>query len=134
MFSSCCYLQLKHPSHACKTNIELRVDTRRDYLARSGLPLVDGWFFTIHEYPFILTNYIVDCEVSVPTIIVFSVIHKDVDNLHEWQTFRPQRPSSEPDFAFGPKAFIRAKSGSDEGLWAEASSICINYQHLCRLH
>ena len=27
-----------------------------------------------------------------------------------------------------------AKSGSDEGLWAETSAIYINYQHLCGLH
>ena len=83
-----------------------------------------------------IDNYVV--EASVPTIILFSVIRKDVGNLYKWLMFRPkgpfirarladvsaQRPSSEPNFA----------SGSDEGLWAETSAIYITYQHLCGLH
>ena len=36
----------------------------------------------------LLANYMV--EVSVPTIIHFSVIHEDVGNLYEWLTFRPK--------------------------------------------
>ena len=28
-------------------------------------------------------------EASVPMIILFCVIRKDVDDLYEWQTFRP---------------------------------------------
>ena len=35
-----------------------------------------------------LANYIV--EASVPMIILFSVICKDVDNLYKWQTFQPK--------------------------------------------
>ena len=31
-------------------------------------------------------------------------------------------------------SFSNAKSGFDEGLWAETSAIYINYQHLCGLH
>ena len=73
-----------------------------------------------------LANCIV--EASVLTIILFCIIHKDVDNLCKWQTFQPkglhQSQISHP----------HAKSGSDEGLWAETSAIYINYQHLCRLH
>ena len=47
-----------------------------------------------------------------------------------------QRPSSESDFAFHQSQIfdLHVKSGSDEGLWAETSSIYINYQHLCGLH
>ena len=58
-----------------------------------------------------------------------------------------QRPQSEPDFAcedfacgdfecgnLAWKFCMHAKSGSGEGLWAETSSIYINYQHLCGLH
>ena len=45
----------------------------------------------------LLANYIV--EVSVPMLILFSVIRKDVGNLYKWLNVSAQRPSSEPDFA-----------------------------------
>ena len=38
--------------------------------------------------PELVANYVV--EASVPTIILFCVIRKDVDNLITWQTFRPK--------------------------------------------
>ena len=44
-------------------------------------------------------------EASVPTIIIFCVIHKDVDDLYKWH----------------------AKSGADEDYWAETSAININH-------
>ena len=34
-----------------------------------------------------LVNYVV--EASVPTIILFCVIHEDVDDLYKWQMYRP---------------------------------------------
>ena len=33
-------------------------------------------------------NYVV--EANVPTIILFCVICKDIENLYKWQTFRPK--------------------------------------------
>ena len=35
-----------------------------------------------------MANYVV--EASTPTILLFSVICKDVDNLYKWQTFQPK--------------------------------------------
>ena len=72
----------------------------------------------------VITNCIV--EVSVPTIILFCVIRKDVNNLYKWETFWPKGLQSEPD--------PHAKSGSDEDLLAEMSAIYVNYQHLCGLN
>ena len=57
-------------------------------------------------------------EASAPTIILFSVIRKDVDNLYKRQIFRPR--------GFHQSQILHA----DEGLGAEKSSIYINYQHL----
>ena len=34
----------------------------------------------------LIANYVV--EASIPTMILFCVIHKDVGNLYKWQTFR----------------------------------------------
>ena len=71
-------------------------------------------------------NYVV--EASIPTIILFCVICKDVDNLYKWQTFRPKSLHQSQIL------HVHVKSGSAEGLWTETSPIHINYQHLCGLH
>ena len=69
-------------------------------------------------------------EASFPTIILFCVIREDVGDVCKWQTFWPSslhlRQISHAD--------PHAKSGTDEGYWAETSAIYINHQHLRRLH
>ena len=55
----------------------------------------------------LLANYIV--EVSFPTIILFSVIRKDVGNLYKWLTFHPE------GFHQSQILHADAKSASDEG-------------------
>ena len=65
-------------------------------------------------------------EASVPIIILFCVIHKDVDSLYKWQTFQPK--------GLYQSQILHVESGFDEGLWAETSAIYINHQHLRRLH
>ena len=69
----------------------------------------------------LLANYIV--EVSVPTIILFCVICKGVDNLYKWKMFQLKGLHQS-----------QVLHGSDEGLWAKTSAIYINCQHLCELH
>ena len=56
-------------------------------------------------------------------ILLFCVIRKDVDYLYKWQTFHP-------------KALHQrfCKSVSNEGLWAEMSTIYINNQYLCAIN
>ena len=87
--------------------------------------------------------YIYVVEASIPAIILFCVIRKDADNLYEWKTFRPeglhQSQISHADKSLHQNQISHAddphaKSGSDEGLWAQMSASCINYQHLCELH
>ena len=65
-------------------------------------------------------------EVSVPTIILFCVICKDVDDLYKWQTFWPS--------SLHQHQISHAKFGADEGYWAKTSFIYINHQHLRGLH
>ena len=64
-------------------------------------------------------------EANIPTIILFCVIHEDVDYLYKWQTFWPS--------GLHQSQIPHVKSGSDEGRWTKTSAIYINNQHLCRL-
>ena len=48
-------------------------------------------------------------------IILYCIIHKDVDNLYKRQTFWPK--------GLHQSQVSHVKPGSDEGLWAEASAI-----------
>ena len=65
----------------------------------------------------LVATYMYVVEASIPTIILFCVICKGVDDLYKWQTFQPnglhdhQISHGDP---LGP-----AKSGADEGHWAE---------------
>ena len=45
-------------------------------------------FFSLKNLGLKIPNFVV--ETSVPTIILFCVICKDVDNLYKWQTLRPK--------------------------------------------
>ena len=67
-------------------------------------------------------------EASIPTILLSCEIRKGVDYLHKWKTVQPKGLQQSQIL------YLHAKSGSDEGLWAETSSIYINSQHLCGLH
>ena len=75
-----------------------------------------------------IANYVVD--VSIPTIILFCVVHEDVDDLYKRQTFQPSglcqsRISHADNFAC---TVPHAKSGFDEAHWEEMSTIYINHQ------
>ena len=71
-------------------------------------------------------NHVV--EASIPTIILFCAIHEDVDDLYKWQPFRPSGLHQ------SQISHTHAKSGANEGHWAETSAIYINHQHFRGLH
>ena len=82
-----------------------------------------------------MNGYYSVVEVSVPTILLFCVIHKDVDYLYKWQTFRPKSVhQSQISHAKFQSQISHAKFDSDEGLWNETSAIYINNHHLCESH